>query len=121
MIQDPDPICTTCGHFCSRHAHHPLSKRIGHCLDCALCQKFMTAAISTSGEHIAVREMRAKFESIAEHTIPAIEALNSQIDQLSAVISSHPPSEEDIENAIDTLPEGLAPDGPPSDPTGVDP
>lgn len=119
----PEAFCTTCGHPCSRHAHFPVSKRIGHCLDCSICQKFTSATIAASGEHDAVKEMRAKFESIAEHTIPRVEALNSQIDELSAAISSHPPEEADEEvneDAIDTVPEGIAPDGPPSsDPTGV--
>lgn len=113
----PDAVCTMCGHLCSRHAHPPMSDRVGHCLDCSICQKFTMAAIAVSGEHDAVKEMRAKFESIAEHTIPRVEALNSQIDELSAAISSHPPDEED--DIPNTQPEGLVPDGPPTDPTGT--
>ncbi len=105
----PDALCTTCGHPCNRHAHPPMSNRIGHCLDCSVCQKFTVNAIASSGEHSAVKGMRKKFDSIAEHTVPRVEALNSQIDDLSAAISSSPPPEEDIP---DTEPEGISPDGP---------
>jgi hypothetical protein len=55
-----------------------------------------------SGEHAAVKEMRAKFESIAEHTIPMAEALVTRVDELGTVISSHPPAED---SAPDTQPE----------------
>lgn len=35
-----------------------------------------------SGEHPVVREMRDKFDSIAEHTVPAIDAVLDRINRL---------------------------------------
>lgn len=47
-----------------------------------------------SGEHAAVKAMREKFDSIAEHTVPMTEALVSRVDELGKTVSSHPPPEE---------------------------
>jgi hypothetical protein len=77
-----------------------------------------TINIKGSGEHAAVREMRAKFESIADHEVSALDALNERIDNLGTKVSSHPPtaSEEELtpeeELAPDTLPEGPVPQEP---------
>lgn len=52
-----------------------------------------------SGEHPAVKKMREKFESIAEHTFAEAEALNERIEQLNEKMSTHPPtpSEQDVD------------------------
>lgn len=61
---------------------------------------------SSNGEHVAVKKMREKLASIAEHTVGATEALNERIEQLSEKVSSHPPtpSEEDIDPESDIAP-----------------
>jgi hypothetical protein len=45
----------------------------------------------TSGEHPAVKEMRAKFESMQEGTLVEVEELNARIAAGLARVKSHPP------------------------------
>lgn len=76
---------------------------------------------SSSGEHKAVKAMRAKFISLAQHTIPLTKALSERVEELSNKISSHPPTASEADLEPDTLPEGVAAPTPDDEPKEGDP
>ena len=64
---------------------------------------------------MVVEEMRKKFDSIAEKTMPLAEQLNAKIDRLVTKIDSHPPDEDTADTepkiavAEEKKPEGETP------------
>jgi hypothetical protein len=46
----------------------------------------------SSGEHTAVKQMRAKFESISEHTGAAVDALIDRVSRLKDQVTTPPPT-----------------------------